>query len=81
MWLCRIKKLHFLSLSETKMAFGDVERKLNFLSPSSSFGCNSEGSRGGLVGISWYDAVVNNLFASPNVVACNVLESNEKIAI
>lgn len=77
-WLCRVKNLHFPFLFETKMVFGDVVRKPNFLNPSSCFGYDANGSRGGLVAFAWYCAVVNLLYASTHIVACNVLESNRK---
>lgn len=48
-WLCRTKLPTLLFLCETKMSVDDVVSKVGFLNPSSSFGFDSDGSKGGLV--------------------------------
>lgn len=78
-WLCRTRKPHFLYLSETKMQSNDVVDKLGFLNPSSYFGVDAAGSKGGLAVFAWSGATVNLLYASPNIMVCNVVESNERI--
>ncbi|XP_056698540.1 uncharacterized protein [Spinacia oleracea] len=75
-WLTRIKKPNFVFLSETKMSFIDVKTKLAFLNPSSCFGVDSVGSKGGLVVLTWSNAAVSCILKTKNFVFCEIVESN-----
>ncbi|XP_021866146.1 uncharacterized protein [Spinacia oleracea] len=58
------------------MSYVDAACKLGVLNPSTSFGVDSMGSKGGLLVFGWTKAVVRLVFSSSNLVLCSVLESN-----
>lgn len=75
-WLCRTKTPTLLFLCETKMNVDDVASRLGILNPSYLFGCNDDGSKGGLAVLGWTNDRVNCIHASKHVIVCNILGRN-----
>lgn len=75
-WLCRTKFPTLLFMCETKMHVDNVVSRLRILNPTSSFRCDVDGSKGGLVVSGWSNDDVLCLHATKHVVVCNILEKN-----
>lgn len=65
-------------MCETKKIVDNVVSRLSVLNPSSSFGFDSDGSKGDLAVLGWTNVDVNCIHAYKNVVVCNLLERNGK---